>query len=117
MGRQGGLQDRLFYSFNLDTIYPRIRIATAVSEIAVQWRHVFETVLLRCVTEWLVQGEGLAVDASIIKADAIRSRGVAGTETIDWSKGEAFSGWAGWRPPRAAHSESLASIGDQSPYA
>lgn len=51
-------------------------------------RHVFETVLRRCMAEGLVQGEGFAVDASIIKADANRSRGVAGTEIIDWNQGE-----------------------------
>ena len=32
----------------------------------------------------LVKGEGFAVDASIIKADASRQRGVAGDE-VDWS--------------------------------
>lgn len=51
-------------------------------------RHVFEMVLRRCMAEGLVQGEGFAVDASIIKADANRSRGVAGTEIIDWNQGE-----------------------------
>ncbi len=33
-------------------------------------RRVFETVLLRCIEEGLVGGEGFAVDASLIKADA-----------------------------------------------
>ncbi len=32
----------------------------------------------------LVKGEGFAVDASIIKADASRQRGVAGDE-VDWN--------------------------------
>src|ERR1700756_2392959 len=32
-------------------------------------RHVFETVLARCMAEGLVKGEGFAIDASIIKAD------------------------------------------------
>jgi transposase len=35
-------------------------------------RHVFETVVRRCMTEGLVGGEGFAVDASLIKADANR---------------------------------------------
>ncbi|BDC45516.1 hypothetical protein PTKU15_88130 [Paraburkholderia terrae] len=51
-------------------------------------RHVFESVLRRCMNEGLVGGEGFAIDASVIKADANRTRGIAGTETIDWSRGE-----------------------------
>ena len=35
-------------------------------------RRVFETVLQRCIEEGLVGGEGFAVDASLIKADANR---------------------------------------------
>ena len=42
-------------------------------------RHVFETVVRRCMAEGLVGGEGFAVDASLIKADANRQRGVEGT--------------------------------------
>lgn len=38
------------------------------------FRFVFEAVLHRCMTEGLVQGEGFAIDASIIKADANRAR-------------------------------------------
>jgi transposase len=48
-------------------------------------RHLFETVLRRCMAEGLVGGEGFAVDASIIKADANRQRGVPGSQEIDWS--------------------------------
>ena len=51
-------------------------------------RHVFETVLRRCMAEGLVQGEGFAVDASIIKADANRARSATGTEPIDWTRGD-----------------------------
>jgi len=47
-------------------------------------RHVFETVLGRCMSEGLVTGEGFAIDASIIRADASPARGVPGTEPIDW---------------------------------
>jgi transposase len=43
-------------------------------------RFVFETVLDRCLAEGLVGGEGFAIDASVIKADANRQRGVPGTE-------------------------------------
>lgn len=39
-------------------------------------RHVFETVVQRCLDEGLVGGEGFAVDASLIKADASRQEGV-----------------------------------------
>jgi hypothetical protein len=39
-------------------------------------------------TEGLVRGEGFAVDASIVKADANRRRGVASEEGIDWSNPE-----------------------------
>src|SRR5688500_13007249 len=44
------------------------------------FRHVFETVLQRCMAEGLVGGEGFAVDASVIKADASRGRRVSGEE-------------------------------------
>jgi hypothetical protein len=33
----------------------------------------------------LVKGEGFAVDASIIKADASRQRGVPGDKQVNWS--------------------------------
>jgi transposase len=55
------------------------------------FRHVFESVLRRCMTEGLVRGEGFAIDASVIKADANRARGVPGSETADWRKGAATS--------------------------
>ncbi len=41
-------------------------------------RELFDTVLRRCVAEGLVGGEGFAVDASLIKAEANRERGVRG---------------------------------------
>src|SRR5512137_6832 len=46
-------------------------------------RFVFEQVLERCVREGLVGGEGFAIDASLVKADANRRRGVPGAEA-DW---------------------------------
>src|SRR3954467_38382 len=46
-------------------------------------RHVFETVVRRCMAEGLVGGEGFAVDASLIKADANRQSGVRGAEGLD----------------------------------
>ena len=43
-------------------------------------RHLFETVVERCLREGLVGGEGFAVDASLIAADANRQRSVPGDE-------------------------------------
>jgi transposase len=45
-------------------------------------RELFETVVRRCMTEGLVGGEGFAVDASLIKADANRQRCVPGDEGL-----------------------------------
>jgi transposase len=45
-------------------------------------RQVFETVVRRCICEGLVGGEGFAVDASLIKADANRQRCVPGAEGL-----------------------------------
>jgi transposase len=53
-------------------------------------RFVFEQVLERCVREGLVGGEGFAVDASLVRADASRQRGVPGTDA-DWSKQPSIS--------------------------
>jgi len=52
------------------------------------FRHVFEGVVRRCMAEVLVRGEGFAIDASVVKADANRQRGVPSTESIDWSNPE-----------------------------
>jgi transposase len=49
------------------------------------FRHVFDGVVRRCMAEGLVRGEGFAIDASVVKADANRQRGVPSTEAIDWS--------------------------------
>ena len=45
-------------------------------------RHVFETVVRRCMAEGLVGGEGFAVDASLIRADANRQRGFDGLQGL-----------------------------------
>jgi transposase len=47
------------------------------------FRHVFETVLQRCMNEGLVGGEGFAIDASVVKADAARAGGIPGA-AIDY---------------------------------
>jgi transposase len=46
-------------------------------------RHIFERVVLACITTGLVGGEGFAVDASLIEADANKGRSIPGSE---WSK-------------------------------
>ena len=50
-------------------------------------RHVFEAAVRACMDAGLVKGEGLAVDASVMEADASRYRGKAPDE-IDWSRPE-----------------------------
>ena len=47
------------------------------------FRKLFESVVWRCMTEGLIGGEGFAVDASIVKADASRLRSVSGDESIN----------------------------------
>jgi transposase len=50
-------------------------------------RQVFESVVRGCMAARLVGGEGFAVDASVIEADASRFRRVEGSE-IDWTEGQ-----------------------------
>ena len=50
-------------------------------------RHVFEAVVRACMDTGLIEGEGFAVDASVIEADASRYHGKAPDE-IDWSAPE-----------------------------
>src|ERR671912_2464686 len=45
------------------------------------FRELFETTVRRCIAEGLVGGEGFAVDASLIQADANKQRSLAGP---DW---------------------------------
>src|SRR5271155_5300885 len=45
-------------------------------------RRVFETVLQRCILEGLVGGEAFAIDASLIKADANRQKGIEGEKGL-----------------------------------
>jgi transposase len=49
-------------------------------------RRLFETILRRCINEGLVGGEGFAVDASLIRADANRQNGVEGEGTAPGSR-------------------------------
>ena len=69
-------------------------------------RKVFESVVCRCMAAGLVKGEGFAVDASVIEADASRFQRVEGSE-VDWTKEQLAN-----RPVR----EYLTALdGDQSP--
>jgi hypothetical protein len=70
-------------------------------------RHAFEAVVRACMDAGLVKGEGFAVDASVMEADASRYRGKAPDE-IDWS--------APGRQTRAA-AEFLAGLDDEDPDA
>src|SRR6187401_3306767 len=45
-------------------------------------RELFETTVARCIAKGLVGGQGFAVDASMIKADANRQRSVPGSEGL-----------------------------------
>lgn len=49
------------------------------------FRHVFESVVRRCMAAGLIGGEGFAIDASVMEADASRYKGVDGDALIDWS--------------------------------
>ena len=70
-------------------------------------RHVFEAVVRACMDAGLVKGEGFAVDASVMEADASRYHGKAPDE-IDWSVPE--------RQTRAV-AEFLAGLDDEDPDA
>ncbi|MDH6235002.1 IS5 family transposase [Mesorhizobium soli] len=52
-------------------------------------RHLFETVVERCLAQGLVGAEGFAVDASLIAADANKQRSVPG---VEWNLDEAKDG-------------------------
>ena len=45
----------------------------------------FEEEVRRCMGAGLVGGEGFAIDASVMEADASRYHGLPGTAAIDWT--------------------------------
>jgi len=49
------------------------------------FRWLFDAVVRCCMAEGVVKGEGFAVDASVVAADANRQRGVTGSESVDWN--------------------------------
>src|SRR6516162_5853847 len=51
------------------------------------FRHVFERVLERCMTEGLVGAEGFAIDASVVRADAARASAVPGQAAEQFAYG------------------------------
>ena len=71
------------------------------------FREIFEAVVFACMSAGLVKGEGFAVDASVMEADASRYHGKA-PDDIDWS--------APQRQTRAA-AEFLAGLDDEDPDA
>ena len=75
LGLEDAVPDRSIFSKNR---HGRFRESEA-------FRHVFEAVLQRCMAEGLVGGEGFAVDASVVKADASRGRRVSGGSLKFWS--------------------------------
>ena len=68
LGLDGGVPDHSAFSKNR---HGRFRQSDLL-------RRLFETVLRRCIKEGLVGGEGFAVDASLIKAEANRQKGIEG---------------------------------------
>ena len=48
------------------------------------FRQLFELVVQRAIAEGLVGGEGFAVDASLVAADANKQRSFASTDAVDW---------------------------------
>jgi transposase len=72
LGLDGGVPDHSTFSKNR---HGRFRDSDLLREL-------FETTVARCITEGLVGGEGFAVDASMIKADANRQRSVPGSEGL-----------------------------------
>ena len=48
------------------------------------FRWLFDEVVRSCMAAGLVKGEGFAVDASVVVADASRQRGVPSSQAVDW---------------------------------
>jgi len=75
LGLEGNVPDHSTFSKNR---HGRFRDSALLREL-------FEMTVRRCVEEGLVGGEGFAVDASLIKADANKQRSAAGSEEVEWS--------------------------------
>lgn len=55
------------------------------------FRHVFERVVERCMDEGLVAGEGFAIDASVVQADAAQASGMPGSAMDRQAYGPAYA--------------------------
>ena len=53
------------------------------------FRWLFDEVVRSCMAAGLVKGEGFAVDASVVAADASRQRAVPSSEVVDWKDSKA----------------------------
>ena len=76
LGLDGDIPDHSSFS---KTRHGRFRDSDAL-------RHLFETVVQRAIAEGLVGGEGFAVDASLIAADANKQRSIASTDEVNWQE-------------------------------
>jgi len=76
LGLEGRVPDHSTFS---KTRHGRFRDSNA-------FRHLFELVVQRAMAEGLVGGEGFAVDASLIAADANKQRSLASTDEVDWQE-------------------------------
>ena len=84
LGLDGALPDRSTFSKNR---HGRFRQSDL-------FRRVFESVLHRCIKEHLVGGEGFAVDAGLIKADANRQNEIEGDKGLPQNAaGRAIDGY------------------------
>ena len=59
------------------------------------FRWLFDEVVRSCMAAGLVKGEGFAVDASVVAADASRQRGVPSSEALDWKDPALRRWWIG----------------------
>jgi transposase len=74
LGLEGDVPDHSTFSKNR---HGRFRDSDLLRE--------FEMTVRRCIEEGLVGGEGFAVDASLIRADANKQRSAEGLEPVDWN--------------------------------
>jgi hypothetical protein len=88
-----------------------------IKQIEVAGSVLYETVVRRCMIEGLVGGDGFAVDASMIVADAHRQRGVATPDQLDPAANRAVTEYlatlddaALGLPPRSSRNLSRRSI-------
>src|ERR1700741_4547493 len=77
-------------------------------------RHIFERVVAACMVAGLVKGEGFAVDASVMEANASRYHGKAPDE-LDWTdaqrqKRAVAEYLAGLRPRRRSSKAGIAAV-------